>query len=288
MEELVVMKDFLVRLKIKKGIILLIGLMFLSIIKLSAQNKQFEFKIMSYNIRHASPPSRPNQIDVDTVAGVIRKYQPDLVALQEVDVFTKRSGKTLDEANEIGKKAGMNAYFAKAINYSEGEYGVAILSRYPMDSFAVYALPSANEKSERRTLAVGFFHIKKKSFCFACTHLDAEGSNASRMMQIKFIDSVLGLLRVPVVLAGDLNSEEGSAVIQYLDKNFLRTCIKSCGLTFPSDAPVKTIDYISVHKSSSCQVVQHSVLPESFPSDHLSILADVKIRVNKHGVKKGL
>jgi endonuclease/exonuclease/phosphatase family metal-dependent hydrolase len=245
-----------------------------------------ELKIISYNIRHASPPSHPDQINVDTVAGVIRKYKPDLVALQEVDVHTKRSGKDLDEAKEIAKRTGMKAYFAKAINYSEGAYGVTILSKYPMDSFSVYALPSANEKAERRALAVGFFHIKKQYFIFACTHLDAEADDASRIMQIKFIDSVLGLQRVPVVLAGDFNSEVGSPVIQYLDQNFLRTCLKGCDFTFPSDKPVKTIDYIALHKSNSWQVVQHRVLPESFPSDHLSILADVKIRVNKARFKK--
>ena len=107
-------------------------------------------------------------------------------------------------------------------------------------------------------------------------------------MQIQFIDSVLGLQRVPVILAGDFNSEVGSPVIQYLDRNFVRTCLKECDFTFPSDKPIKTIDYIALHKSNSWQVVQHRVLPEFFPSDHLAILADVKIGSKKAKLKKGL
>jgi len=181
----------------------------------------------------------------------------------------------------------MNAYFAKAIDYSEGEYGVAILSKYQMDSFNVYRLPSANEKAERRVLAVGFFHINKQSFVFGCTHLDAETSDDSRMMQIKVIDSILSLQRVPVFLAGDLNSEPESPVIKYLDKNFLRSCMNNCGLTFPSDLPVKTIDYIACHKSSSCKITSHSVLSESYPSDHLPILSTIHIGSKPKLTKRG-
>jgi len=250
------------------------------------QDNAFGFKIISYNIRHASPPSQP-AINTDTIAAVIRKYQPDFVALQEVDLNTKRSGKTLDEAKEIGRKAGMNAYFAKAIDYSEGEYGVAILSKYQMDSFKVYPLPSANETAERRVLALGFFHINKQSFVFGCTHLDAETSDDSRMIQIKVIDSILSVQRVPVLLAGDLNSEPTSPVIKYLDRNFVRSCVNNCDLTFPSDLPVKTIDYIACGKSTSCKIISQGALPESYPSDHLPILADLHMTINSKPTKKG-
>ena len=49
-------------------------------------------KILCYNIHHASPPSKPDSIDLDAIARVIDAQDPDLVALQEVDVFTRRSG----------------------------------------------------------------------------------------------------------------------------------------------------------------------------------------------------
>ena len=273
--------------KMLNKILFLVCFIMLSTGSILCQDNGFGFKIISYNIRHASPPSQPATINTDTIAAVIRKYQPNLVALQEVDVNTKRSGKTLDEAKEIGRKAGMNAYFAKAIDYSEGEYGVAILSKYQMDSFKVYPLPSANETAERRVLALGFFHINKQSFVFGCTHLDAETSDDSRMMQIKVIDSILSVQRVPVLLAGDLNSEPTSPVIKYLDRNFVRSCVNNCDLTFPSDLPVKTIDYIACGKSTSCKIISQGALRESYPSDHLPILADLHITINAKPTKKG-
>jgi len=72
--------------------------------------------ILSYNIHHANPPSKPGVIDVSAIANVIDRQQADLVALQEVDVHTARSGKALHEAEEIARLTGMKVFFAKAIN----------------------------------------------------------------------------------------------------------------------------------------------------------------------------
>lgn len=242
------------------------------------QKNWLDLKILSYNIHHANPPSLPNTINTDTIGGLINKYQPDLVALQEVDVNTSRSGRSLDEAKAIADKSGMYFRFAKAIDYAGGEYGIAILSKYPFDSFNVFRLPSANTRAEARVLAIGYFHSGKRPFGFACTHLDAEGDNISRLMQVKTIDSIMSLLHLPAVLAGDLNSEPTNPAISMLDQNFRRTCSDSCAYTFPSVHPRKTIDYIAVHKPNSFHVVQHRALQESFPSDHLPVMAELKLK----------
>ncbi|MBC8125022.1 MAG: tetratricopeptide repeat protein [Candidatus Kapabacteria bacterium] len=91
-------------------------------------------RVLCYNIHHANPPSRPDFIDMVAIANVIKQEQPDLVALQEVDAYTTRSGKALHQAEELGRLTGMKVYFAKAIDYGGGEYGVAILSKFPMDA----------------------------------------------------------------------------------------------------------------------------------------------------------
>lgn len=52
-------------------------------------------RLMTYNIHHANPPSKTNVIDIDAIAEVIREQNVDLVALQEVDVHTIRSGQDL-------------------------------------------------------------------------------------------------------------------------------------------------------------------------------------------------
>src|SRR5262245_12961345 len=89
--------------------------------------KNNTISVLSYNIHHANPPSRADVIDIEAIAKVINQQQPQLVALQELDVHTKRSGVTLHEAQELGRLTGMQYYFFKTIDYDGGEYGIGIL-----------------------------------------------------------------------------------------------------------------------------------------------------------------
>ena len=50
-------------------------------------------KIMSHTIHIGNPPSKPGIIDMEAIIKAIKIENPDLVALQEVDVNTARSGK---------------------------------------------------------------------------------------------------------------------------------------------------------------------------------------------------
>src|SRR5690606_28018267 len=103
-----------------------------------------------YNIHHANPPSKPALIDIDAIARAIKDQDPDLVALQEVDVNTQRSGK-FNQAEEIARRLGMSFFFAKAIDHGGGDYGVAILSKFPMSETAIHSLPTEpNTKGEPR------------------------------------------------------------------------------------------------------------------------------------------
>lgn len=115
-----------------------ISLMIISgfISKPKADNKQNtvtsknSLRVMTYNVRHCNPPSKKGVIEVESIARVINEANPDLVALQEIDRFTKRSGLELDQAKELGKLTGMHSYFVKAIDWDGGEYGIAILSKF--------------------------------------------------------------------------------------------------------------------------------------------------------------
>ncbi|MFN2440182.1 MAG: hypothetical protein ABR503_13350 [Chitinophagaceae bacterium] len=94
----------------------------------------------------------------------------------------------------MAKLSGMPYYyFAKAIDYDDGEYGVAILSMYPMESMKNTQLPTlAETKGELRTLASVVITLPKgKKMVFACTHLDAQREDTNRLLQInKIIESL--------------------------------------------------------------------------------------------------
>jgi endonuclease/exonuclease/phosphatase family metal-dependent hydrolase len=53
-------------------------------------NKSTVIRVLSYNIHHCNPPSKEGLIDVDTIAKAVELQKPTIVALQEVDVNTKK------------------------------------------------------------------------------------------------------------------------------------------------------------------------------------------------------
>ncbi|GAA4729342.1 endonuclease/exonuclease/phosphatase family protein [Flavisolibacter ginsenosidimutans] len=245
-----------------------------------SQTKSNTVSILTYNIHHANPPSKPGVIDIDAIANVIKQQQPDLVALQEVDVHTNRSGTTMHEAEEIARLAGMKAFFAKAIDYGGGEYGVAILSKFPMENLRNISLPTDdNTKGEHRTLAMATIVLPhNKKFVFACTHLDAQHDDVNRQMQIKKIIEVAKDESLPVVIAGDLNALPTSDVIKQLDGVFTRTCVGDCPFTIPEKNPNRTIDYIAFAPASTFSILSHAVVDESYASDHRPVKAILQLR----------
>lgn len=232
-------------------------------------------RVMSYNVRHCSPPAT-GLIDIDGTAAAIKKQNPDIVALQEIDVNTGRDGK-IDEAAELGKKTGMQVYFGKAIAYDGGEYGVAILSKYSLINPIVYKLPTLEStKGEHRVLLTAEIHLPGgKIIMFGTTHLDAQGPPTNRDLQIQEIINIAKNIKLPFILAGDLNAQPGTNVINQLDQYFTRSC-QTCGFTIPADKPNKTIDYISFTPASDFKVMSHEVIVEPKVSDHAPILTVLK------------
>lgn len=246
----------------------------------AGNDKAVELRVLCYNIHHANPPSKSGLIDIDAIAKVINAAAPDVVALQELDVFTERSGKNLNQAEAIAAKTGMKAYFAKAIDYAGGEYGIAILSKYPMTGMKNFALPTiAETKGEPRVLATAEIELSSgKKMIFACTHLDALRNDANRVLQIQKITEILSKETLPVVLAGDLNSEAGSAPINILDRHYTRSCTQNCGFTIPEINPNKTIDFIAFSPLSAFNVKKHVVIDEQYASDHLPVFAILELK----------
>lgn len=244
-------------------------------LKPPAANGPVAVKVMSYNIHHANPPSQPGVINLDTIAAIIREQSPDFVALQEVDVCTKRSGATIDQAAYLGQKTGMQAYFARAIDYEGGYYGVAVLSKHPIKSAETIALPiEEGSKAEPRVVAKTVVVLPNgEEIIFGSTHLDHRKNSPSRLLQVKEINRIFQAETKPVILAGDFNDTPESETMQLLQQVFNKSC-SQCPFTIPQVAPNRTIDFILF--SSNWQASGHQVLNESFASDHLPVVATLQ------------
>ena len=241
------------------------------------EENQTSLKIMAYNIHHANPPSKPDIIDIDAILKTIQAQNPDIVALQEIDANTTRSGKG-NQAAVIAEKLGMNVFFGKAINYDGGEYGVAVLSKYPISEEKVHQLPTApGTNGEPRVLATVRIALPDGTFIrFGSTHLDAQKADTNRLLQMEEIANIASEENLPMIVAGDFNAPPNTEVIDILDKHFARTCT-NCEPTIPVHNPVKAIDFIAFKPKELFSIKSHQVINEIYASDHLPIVAVLKI-----------
>ncbi|MBB2149879.1 endonuclease/exonuclease/phosphatase family protein [Pedobacter gandavensis] len=241
-----------------------------------AQSNSKTLKVMTYNIHHGNPPERPGVIDLPGIAAVIQQHTPDLVALQEIDKLTKRTGQ-VDQLKKLAELTGMYYFFSKGIDFEGGEYGVGILSKYPIKESNRYPLPSkAGLEAEARSLAVVQVSLANgKSLNFACTHLDL--NNEHRMLQVNEINRILGSKKGDVILAGDLNLTSTTPAMKLLEEHFTRSCTENCAPTIPQDDPKEEIDFILLKKGSRMKVISHQVFPNIDASDHLPVMATYQL-----------
>lgn len=202
-------------------------------------------RVMTYNIYGARATSPANAADLDALAEVIRRQNPDFVTLNEVDVFTDRTGKDVHQARDLAEKLGMEWHFSKAIDRDGGEYGDAVLSKYPILETRSYRLPCAAEQpGEDRALCVIRVQIDGKDLYVASTHLDHLSGDASRLVQAAEIRRIRDTeLEGDLILCGDLNAIPSSNVIATMT-SFLTNTGPIDQYTFPSDDPSRKIDYI--------------------------------------------
>lgn len=238
-------------------------------------------RVMTYNIHRGNPPGQAdNVIDLEATAAVIKSQKPDLVSLNEVDVYTKRSGVGLDEAKKLGELTGMHAYFAKAMNYDGGQYGDAVLSKYPIEESFRYSLPFKVAGSEPRDIAMIKVRVEGKAILFASTHLDHLATEENRILQANtIVNDILPQLKLPLIMGGDLNATPESETIGILSKQLIAGCNgKACPLSFPYNAPDRTIDYIMVSSKDDFAFESYKVVAGATASDHLPVTAEIKLK----------
>ena len=232
---------------------------------LSAHSQDY-LKLMSYNIRNAN--GMDGICSYQRIANVINNASPDVVAIQELDSMTVRSGQKY-VLGEIAERTQMHASYAPAINFQGGKYGIGILSRQKPLSIKTFPLPGREEK---RMLMIAEF----EDYFFACTHLSL--TEEDRLASLDIIRSSVGTINKPFFIAGDMNDVPESKFTEIFQKDFqILTNIKTP--THPSSAPDETIDYIAVwkHHTNHFANLSAEVLDEPVASDHLPLTVQLRM-----------
>lgn len=252
---------------------LLVALVFGSQLSAQAPDSSRIVRVLTYNILHGK--TLKGDFDLDLIASVISKEKPDLVALQEVDYKTNRSRK-YDLVTELGIRTNMSPLFARAMYYGGGEYGEGILSKYTFLTTTNHALPYTEGKEPRAAVEVNVVIKSGDTIRFVGTHLDHEADDYNRFIQAKELDRVIRRDAVPTILVGDLNETPENRGMQLLFENWERSFADNA-FTFPSDEPIKKIDYVLYYPAKRWRVLEKRVIDERIASDHRPVLVVLEL-----------
>ncbi len=237
---------------------------FAALFTFSAQ-AQNTLKLMSYNIKNAN--GMDNVCNFQRIANVINNASPDVVAIQEVDSMTNRSGQKY-VLGEIADRTQMHGYFAPAIDYDGGKYGIGLLTKQVPLRLQTLPLPG---REEARTLILAEF----ADYIYCCTHMSL--TEEDRMKSLELVKAFTSSSTKPLFLAGDMNAEPESGFIKELQKDF-QILSNPKQHTFPAPDPKETIDYIATLKQNAkgFAVISAKVINEPMASDHRPILVELR------------
>ncbi len=237
-------------------------------------NQPVRITVMTYNIFHGEDAEGGSNLDA--VSRIINTHQPDLVALQEVDNKTVRA-KGLDLTAELAKRTSMEGIFGKAMDYSGGGYGEAVLCRLPVLETRNHLLPHTPNAEPRAALEVKVQLPNGEHLLFVGTHLDHQRDSENRLAQAAQIKDLYEDSEFPVILAGDLNATPEADVMEFLLNQWSAAGSQEPQPTYPATEPDRKIDYILFKPAHRWRVVEAHVIDEKVASDHCPFLAVLEL-----------
>jgi endonuclease/exonuclease/phosphatase family metal-dependent hydrolase len=247
--------------------------------------RSLQVRVLTYNIHHGE--GTDGRFDYERLARIIRSVNPDLVALQEVDQKTQRAN-GIDQPAELARLTGLHVAFGKALDFSGGGYGNAILSRWPLLETRTDPLPSSAGHEPRAVLSVRVkINGAREPFWFASTHLDHTRDESERLAHVARLNELFaGEPSGPILLAGDLNAVPESKAMQILFTRWSDASAASPQPTIPAGNPRSRIDYVLFRPADRWRVVETRVLAEPVASDHRPLLTVLEWDSAVHGQHK--
>lgn len=233
-------------------------------------------KVMSVNMNLSTTFT-----NFPTMVAMIKAYNPDLLLLRQCDSKTTRAN-GVDRPQIIADELGMEV-FMKGRSYNNGQFGNAVLSKYPITQ--TFGLDLAKGSGgEQRTLAMIKVKVEENvELYFAGTEL--ENNVDDRRLQIVDILRATQGLNEPVILTGNFNEQQASPgpAISYLLDSFKFACPSTgCIFNAPKASPTGTYDYITLQDFQDKLIINKNL--EAFKSPETAntffpTYAEIKIKL---------
>ncbi|CAO4183116.1 endonuclease/exonuclease/phosphatase family protein [Methylorubrum aminovorans] len=242
-------------------------------------------RLVTYNVRHCR--GTDGRVAPERVAQVIAALEPDIVALQEVDVGRARTG-GLDQAEEIARLVGMFAHFHPALHIEEERYGDALLTHLPSRLKRADALPGLLQRPGLEPRGALWVEVTAGDVALQVltTHFGLLGAERIAQAEALLGPDWLGdpACRAPTVLLGDFNATGWSRAYRRLSRRLTDARRLTGarrwrgGASFPSRFPLLRIDHVFVSERVAVEriaVVDNALARQA--SDHLPVLAEIRI-----------
>jgi endonuclease/exonuclease/phosphatase family metal-dependent hydrolase len=233
----------------------------------------------TFNIHHGVDTK--GRLDTAGTANAIASMAADVVGLQEVDRFWSARSAFADQALDLAHRLDMHMVFGAGLQRTgepgqpARQYGVALLSRWPISDARNTLLPCPRG-GEQRTLLEAELTVGGAALRCLITHLQHR-SRTEREAQTTAISATVGDGRVPTVLLGDLNSRPGTPEVETLTAHLVDAWLTAGvgdGFTYRSTKPVARIDYVL---ASPVIEIEHARVVGTDASDHLPVTADLRL-----------
>ena len=219
-------------------------------------------RVATYNVQHGRRPD--GAVDVPGLAAACASLGADVLALQEVDVRSPRSG-DVDEAAAVAEATGMAEVFGESLRWADGGlYGNALFVRGELRDVEVRhheVRPGAEPRTAILATADvdGFGPVS-----VAATHLGLQGEARDQLPSL-----VAALCRRPGphVLLGDMNLvlDEVRPLVEP------RLVPVASAPTFPAHRPRRQLDHVAV----STLAVESVDVVELPVSDHRALVVEL-------------
>jgi endonuclease/exonuclease/phosphatase family metal-dependent hydrolase len=240
-------------------------------------------RIVTYNVHRCVGNDR--RLDVSRVAEVLARLEPDIVALQELDVGRARTGGA-DQAHDIAKQLDMACHFHAALKVEEELYGDAILTAFPERLIQAGPLPGYSRMARLEPRGAIWIEVEIDGRPVQVVNSHLGLVPREQQIQAEFLagPSWLGHPRCagPQILLGDFNATASSLVYRTLTAKLAAARglapKPSPTSTFPSQLPVLRIDHLFV--SPEIRVVDVFAPYDALTrraSDHLPLVMDFEL-----------
>ena len=240
-------------------------------------------RILTYNVHRCVGNDR--RLDLIRVADVIAAYEPDIVALQELDVGRRRTG-GVDQAYAIAEQLDMACHFNAALQVEEEQYGDAILTTLPERLVKAGPLPGLDPRvplEPRGALWISVT-IDDAQVQILNTHLGLAPREQQRQAAALAGPDWLGRedRQGPTILLGDFNATGASAVYRTLTRTLRDSrrlpARKRPTSTFPAQLPLLRIDHMFVSEEIVVLSLDAPYTPATrMASDHLPLVMEFEV-----------